>query len=277
MQQGFRRRLHSLLRRFGPVHILRAPQGDLIIDALRSKDIATVLEVGAGSAARGSQILALLPNVKRYYALDRASTFNRSVQGMLRLRGDALSLPLKEESCDAILYESVFPYFASSLAPALSEARRVLRRDGTLVTTFTTDHVLLRAWARLLARVPVMPRAPTYDAMLASVAAFYSSEVATLEETGVLRHLTNAGFHVHTSETCPGYIISLVYDLLLALRPGRFLHRAVNTLAPVAKQVDRGERFLFPNRNGNEIVIVAHKQGASQCALSETSLCTQTE
>ena len=103
---------------------------------------ATVLELAAGTGVLTEEVLALLPSAK-VVATDLNEAMvavgeERTPQAIWRT-ADAMDLPFDDDAFDLALCQFGVMFFPDKPA-ALSEARRVLRRDG---------FVLLNAWGPL--------------------------------------------------------------------------------------------------------------------------------
>ena len=131
-----------------------------VFDRFRLPDIATVLDVGCGSAALWRKNLERVPSGWTVVLADFSSGMLRDAVNALgedaerftTVACDARALPLRDEAFDAVIANHML-YHVPDRPAALSEIRRVLRSDGTFfASTVGLNHLQevdrLVAWRR---------------------------------------------------------------------------------------------------------------------------------
>ena len=120
------------------------PSGPQITSGIRNfvqcsyaNNAKTILDVGCGTGILVPHLLTAYTAVELIVELDFAEemlAMNRAKhtdQRLVRLVGDAMHLPLPDESMDAVLCFNVAPHLGNS-EPAFSDLLRVLARGGML-------------------------------------------------------------------------------------------------------------------------------------------------
>jgi SAM-dependent methyltransferase len=124
------------------------PPTQSVVAALDLAAAATVVDVGAGSGALIPSIRDAAPNA-RIVALDASVGMLRvardRTQALVAL-GDALALPVRSESVDAVFLAYVL-FHLGSPDQAIAEAARVLHSDGVIGTVTWARESPLKAYA----------------------------------------------------------------------------------------------------------------------------------
>ncbi|MFG2720784.1 class I SAM-dependent methyltransferase [Streptomyces sp. NPDC048416] len=93
-----------------------------------------LLELGAGPGAVTRRLRTALPGLTVLAMdIDEALLAHNTADGAARVVGDAVRLPLRDGSVDAVLLRYVLQHLPD-VKPALAEAARVLRPGGRIVT-----------------------------------------------------------------------------------------------------------------------------------------------
>ena len=111
------------------------PPAQAVVAAMRLDPMATVIDIGAGSGAVVPAIRASSPRGK-VIAVDASPEMLRVARDRtdaLVAHSDALALPIRDNSADAVLFAFVL-FHLSEPSSALGEAARVLRAGGTVGT-----------------------------------------------------------------------------------------------------------------------------------------------
>ena len=137
------------------------PPARAVVAALDLSRTATVVDVGAGSGA-------LVPSIRQaspegiVIAVDASFEMLRSARDRTDAHAahvDALALPVREASADAVLLAFVL-FHLSDPGQALAEAARVLRAGGTVGTVTWANESTLPAytvWDRILTDAGALP------------------------------------------------------------------------------------------------------------------------
>ena len=149
-------------------------QRQATLAALELQPRERVLDIGCGPGYLAEDMAALVGPEGFVHGIDPSPAMlaiaaRRALPHMELSEGDALSLPVPDESFDAAVSTQVYEYVAD-IEGALREARRVLRPGGRLLVLDTdwdsivwrsSDHArmarVLRAWDEHLAH-PHLPR-----------------------------------------------------------------------------------------------------------------------
>lgn len=111
----------------------------LTLDLLGKSNFGSILEIGFGS---GVLLPELSKRTARLYGMDIHDSIDK-VDGMLKkegldaalTKGDILHLPYKDEAFDCVISIATLEHI-SELSQAISEIRRVLKKNGTAVLGF---------------------------------------------------------------------------------------------------------------------------------------------
>lgn len=133
------------------------PEQDAVLAVLRTLSCRTVLDLGCGTGQLAHRIRRELPATRVAGCdfspgmLARAAARN---PGGAWVRGDALSLPFRSASLDAVVSTEAFHWFPNQCA-ALAEVARTLRPGGRFLVTIVTPPLavvshLAAAGSRLL-------------------------------------------------------------------------------------------------------------------------------
>lgn len=123
---------------------------DWVITRVPWRGDESVLDVGSGSGAYFNALRTRLPNT-HYYGLDRSTGMLLTHNAPQRLiNGDAQHLPFADASFDVVMANHML-YHVPDIDMALTEIKRVLKPDGTLMTA-TNSVQTMREFLALLNR-----------------------------------------------------------------------------------------------------------------------------
>ncbi len=108
-----------------------------MLNRLKIRPDACILDAGCGTGRLFHLIGKIISATTPFYAMDNAFQMAQQARGkrvlnMYPLCGDAQRLPFKDDQFEVILAFGLFPHIQDKKI-ALSEFRRVLKRDGKLV------------------------------------------------------------------------------------------------------------------------------------------------
>jgi len=149
----------------------------------------TVLDIGTGTGVFLPYLLKIIGDSGQIVALDIAEKMllqarKKGMRGHIHfLCANVEYIPLKAETCDAVVYYSSFPHFQDKLK-ALTETRRVLKKSGSIFICHTSGRSEIN---RIHMNVPLLhhDRLPNSTDMtqLLKTAGFTGIRVEDKEET----------------------------------------------------------------------------------------------
>ncbi len=196
----------------------RSPRTSYAMHLIRDENVTgkDVLEIGCGDLYSS---WCAAEAAKRYVGIDIASSplglVRRDYPKHLLVEADAITLPFRDRSFDAVISIHTFTLLGRGIANALEEVRRVLRGDGSLM--FNVTHTDIVAYYNPGSGLAGIRGEPDYGTFFPPT--WGNCGVITYDDTGIRRQVEEAGFDVKYTDLFTDYEYSILGIPLYEQRP----------------------------------------------------------